>query len=50
MALKSRYATAAEIPADQKPFYVEKDGVFILDAEGVVEKGKLDEFNTKTVK
>ena len=49
MALKSRYATAAEIPADQKPFYVEKDGVFILDAEGVVEKGKLDEFRNNNI-
>lgn len=49
MALKSRYATAAEIPADQKPFYVERDGSFVLDAEGVVEKSKLDEFRTNNI-
>ena len=49
MALKSKYATAAEIPADQKPFYVEKDGAFILDAEGVVEKTKLDEFRNNNI-
>ena len=44
MALKSRYAKAEEIPADQKPFYVEREGAWHLDAEGVVSKDKLEEF------
>jgi len=33
MALKQKYATAAEIPAEVKSFYVERDGAFVLDAE-----------------
>ena len=33
MALKNKYASAGEIPAELKPFYVERDGVWILDSE-----------------
>jgi hypothetical protein len=33
VALKSRYATKAEIPEGQAAFYVEKDGSFVLDAD-----------------
>lgn len=50
MALKSKYATAAEIPADQKPFYVEREGAWHLDADGVVPKEKLDEFRNNNIK
>lgn len=35
MPLKAFYATQAEIPESQREFYVEKDGKFVLDAEGV---------------
>ena len=33
MALKNKYAIAGEIPAELKPFYVERDGAWILDSE-----------------
>lgn len=35
MALKASYATQAEIPEPLREHYVEKDGKFVLDAEGV---------------
>lgn len=44
MALKFKFKSREEIPAEQQPFYVERDGAWLLDAEGVVEKAKLDEF------
>ena len=33
MALKNKYAIAGEIPAELKPFYVERDGAWLLDSE-----------------
>ena len=33
MALKNKYAKAEEIPAELKPFYLERDGAWILDSE-----------------
>jgi len=33
MALKNKYAKAEEIPAELKPFYVERDGAWLLDSE-----------------
>ena len=33
MALKNKYASAGEIPAELKPFYVERDGAWVLDSE-----------------
>ncbi|MGH7993260.1 MAG: hypothetical protein ACREDQ_07080 [Limisphaerales bacterium] len=49
MALKYKFATKQDIPAEHQPFYVERDGAFVLDADGVVEKSKLDEFRTTNV-
>ena len=49
MALKYKFATKQEIPAEHQSLYVERDGAWILDAEGVVEKSKLDEFRTTNV-
>ncbi|MBA4148634.1 MAG: hypothetical protein H0X66_11020 [Verrucomicrobia bacterium] len=49
MALKYKFKTREEIPAEQQPFYSERDGAWVLDAEGVVEKGKLDEFRSTNV-
>jgi hypothetical protein len=49
MALKYKYATKQEIPAEQQSLYVERDGAWLLDADGVVEKSKLDEFRTTNV-
>ena len=49
MALKYKYATKQEIPAEQQSLYVERDGAWTLDADGVVEKSKLDEFRATNV-
>ena len=44
MALKYKYTNKQEIPAEQQAFYVERDGAWLLDADGVVSQAKLDEF------
>jgi hypothetical protein len=49
MALKYKIKTREEIPAELQALYVERDGAFVLDAEGVVEKAKLDEFRNSNV-
>jgi len=49
MPLKYRYSKKEEIPADQAGLYIERDGAWVLDAEGVVEKGKIDEFRNNNV-
>lgn len=49
MALKYIYPTKAEIPVEHAPYYVERDGKFVLDAEGIVPKEKLDEFRNTNV-
>jgi hypothetical protein len=49
MALKYKYAKREEIPAEQAALYVEREGAFYLDAEGVTDKGKADEFRTNNV-
>ncbi len=33
MALKNKYASTGDIPAELKPFYVERDGAWLLDSE-----------------
>lgn len=49
MALKFRFKSRDEVPAELVNLYVEREGAFVLDAEGVVEKTKLDEFRTSNV-
>ena len=49
MALKFKYTNKQEIPAELQTLYVERDGCWTLDADGVVEKSKLDEFRTTNV-
>lgn len=49
MALKFKYAAKTEIPAEHSSLYVERDGAFFLDAEGVVDKSKVDEFRTNNL-
>jgi hypothetical protein len=46
MALKFKFKSKDEVPAEHQSFYVERDGAFFLDADGVVEKSKLDEFRS----
>jgi hypothetical protein len=48
MPLKFKYQKKEEIPAEHLSFYAERDGGWQLDADGVADKGKLDEFRTNT--
>ena len=49
MALKFKFKTKDEIPAELQSLYVERDGAWMLDAEGVVEKSKHEEFRTNNI-
>ena len=49
MPLKFRFKSKDEIPSDHLPFYAERDGGWMLDVDGVVEKSKLDEFRTNNL-
>ena len=49
MALKYKYTTKEEIPADQAALYVEREGAFFLDAEGVTDKTKADEMRNHNI-
>jgi hypothetical protein len=49
MALKYKYAKREEIPAEQAGFYVERDGAFVLDAEGATDKTKADEMRNHNI-
>jgi hypothetical protein len=49
MALKFKYANKEQIPAEHAALYVERDGAWVLDAEGVADKTKLDEFRNTNV-
>ncbi|MBI1178315.1 hypothetical protein GC207_12840 [bacterium] len=49
MALKYKLKSKEEAPAELASLYVERDGAFVLDVEGAVDKTKLDEFRTTNV-
>ncbi len=49
MALKYKYTNKQEIPAELQPFYVECDGAWLLDADGVVSQANLDEFRQNNI-
>ena len=49
MALKFKFKTKDEIPAEHLPHYAERDGAWVLDVDGAVEKSKLDEFRNSNV-
>ena len=49
MALKYKYPNKQEIPAEQQALYIERDGAWLLDAEGVVDKAKHEEFRTNNI-
>lgn len=38
MSLKFKFESKEEIPVEHQALYVERDGAFVLDAEGAVEK------------
>jgi len=49
MALKYKIKSREEIPAEQVNLYVERDGAFVLDAEGVVSQAKHEEFRANNI-
>jgi hypothetical protein len=49
MALKFKCKSKDEIPAGLEAHYVERDGAWVLDADGAADKSKLDEFRTTNV-
>jgi len=49
MPLKFKLQSKDEVPAGLEAHYVERDGVWVLDAEGATDKTKLDEFRTTNV-
>ncbi len=49
MALKYKILTREEIPAEHAALYVERDGAFFLDAEGVTDKAKADELRDNNI-
>jgi hypothetical protein len=49
MALKFKLKSKDEVPAEHAALYVERDGAWVLDAEGAVEKVKLDELRADNV-
>ena len=49
MALKFKYASKGEVPAEHASLYVERDGAFVLDAEGVVSQAKHEEFRANNI-
>ena len=49
MPLKYKFATKQEIPAEHQSFYIERDGAWLLDADGVVSQSKLDEFRQNNI-
>jgi hypothetical protein len=49
MALKFSYKMKDEVPSEQAGLYVERDGAWVLDVDGVVDKGKHDEFRDTNV-
>jgi hypothetical protein len=49
MALKFRFKSKDEIPADHQALYVERDGAWVLDVDGAVDKSRVDEFRANNI-
>ena len=49
MALKFKVKSKEEIPAELQGLYVERDGAWVVDADGAVDKSKLDEFRSNNI-
>jgi hypothetical protein len=50
MPLSLRYKKKDDIPEGAEAFYTERDGAWVLDVGGVVERSKLDEFRENNIK
>lgn len=49
MALKFKLKSRDEVPAELSSHYVERDGGWVLDVDGAVEKARVEEFRTTNV-
>ena len=49
MALKFKFKSKDEVPAEHLPLYTEREGAWVLDVDGAVEKAKLDEFRNSNL-
>ncbi|MGZ5545028.1 MAG: hypothetical protein ACXWIU_10165 [Limisphaerales bacterium] len=49
MSLKFKVSSKDEVPAALAAHYVERDGAWVLDAEGAADRAKLDEFRNNNV-
>jgi hypothetical protein len=49
MPLKFKFRSKDEVPAEHLSLYAERDGAWVLDVEGAVEKAKLDEFRNNNL-
>jgi hypothetical protein len=49
MALKNKYTDLKEIPAEDVRLYLERNGEWVLDAEGDGSKTKLEEFRANNI-
>ena len=49
MPLKYKFVKREEIPTEQSALYVEREGAFYLDVEGVTDKVKADELRTHNI-
>src|SRR5437764_953300 len=49
MAIKFKVKAKDEVPAELQALYVERDGGWVLDADGAVDKSKLEEFRTNNI-
>ena len=49
MALKFKFKSKDEIPVEHLSLYSEREGAWVLDVEGAVEKAKLDEFRNNNL-
>ena len=49
MGLKFKVKSKEEIAPEHLPFYAERDGAWVLDVDGAVDKAKLDEFRSNNL-
>ncbi|HWI57864.1 MAG TPA: hypothetical protein VNZ22_11605 [Bacillota bacterium] len=49
MALKFRYTKKEEIPTEHAGLYAEREGAWVLEVEGAVDKSRLDEFRQTNI-
>ena len=47
MALKFKVKSKEEIPAEHAALYAEREGAWVLDVDGAVDKSKLDGFHRR---